>query len=770
MASDTEGTTSISAEVSKFDELLVSFGLTPDPALFPDQLVAWAVRVLKPDICCYYQLDPLRQEFQRKASFPTEFWSQAHISTVFDCRPQASGALGRAAETVEVVVVDNPLVEAARGAYDPYPQPVAFEVLVPIVGLDSILSVRRTALAVLVLSWSVTPSNSVDLVSVARFVSHLASNVLNNALTATRRERHIAFLDRLTKLTAAPSSHHRSLYDGFLAGLAELAPTRFLSLWLHDSQNDLLVLRSFHPGQIDGHPVLGSQFDTSVLHVDTCVSGVALRTGRPFVATAARTEKRFANHNFAKEHGLSWFVSFPLINEDTSTPMGVINVWLAGPPLEHGDEAIDQYAAYVRYFAAAKQTSELMFQDALFGELDSFFSDLIRFEDSRRSWNQLATRIARDMAAEGCSIFISDERGLSLKGTTATRHNDAVVYASGEGLTGLVWQQGGPLLYQRETASRFARQHVSKYRELRDQSRSILLVPIKNSSSETIGVVRCVNKVFGNGGARTRSCFTTEDVGQLETIAAWLSSVYDKLALIRQKEEEQDRAFRSLHHEIIGPIDGILSHVDWIERHSRIRDAESWDMERLRLKLSDIKENSRLLWNVARALGPFNLAQSVGLRPIQLVALANTCLGFVVNDARARRIEIDIDGLYEVAEITADPMQMMTVFYNLLRNGLKYADPNESRRYIEFSASENSQTSDVTILIEDNGVGIPQGEEDVIFTKFKRGSNAADVAPIGEGLGLHYCREAMARQQGEISVLRNAKPTIFRLRMLGKKR
>ena len=103
----------------------------------------------------------------------------------------------------------------------------------------------------------------------------------------------------------------------------------------------------------------------------------------------------------------------------------------------------------------------------------------------------------------------------------------------------------------------------------------------------------------------------------------------------------------------------------------------------------------------------------------------------------------------------------MRVFYNLLRNAIKYHDPNEKYKYVRISASNEDDR--ILINFEDNGVGVPVGEESLIFEKFKRGSNARIVFPEGTGLGLAYCKSIMQKHGGFIRLDRGniSKPTVF---------
>jgi CheY-like chemotaxis protein len=107
----------------------------------------------------------------------------------------------------------------------------------------------------------------------------------------------------------------------------------------------------------------------------------------------------------------------------------------------------------------------------------------------------------------------------------------------------------------------------------------------------------------------------------------------------------------------------------------------------------------------------------------------------------------------------------MRVFFNLLRNAIKYSDPHEQHKYILICGAQ--EPGHVVLSFIDNGIGIIKGEEEIIFRKYSRGSNAVSVFPEGTGLGLDYCRNVIQKHGGSIMVDRNnlSKPTVITIRL-----
>ncbi len=92
--------------------------------------------------------------------------------------------------------------------------------------------------------------------------------------------------------------------------------------------------------------------------------------------------------------------------------------------------------------------------------------------------------------------------------------------------------------------------------------------------------------------------------------------------------------------------------------------------------------------------------------------------------------------------VRLDGVLIEQVLVNLLENALKYAPPDGP---IELSAARTDDT--VTVEVADRGPGLQPGDEQRIFDKFYRGSQARKG---GVGLGLTICRGIVEAHGGRI--------------------
>lgn len=94
--------------------------------------------------------------------------------------------------------------------------------------------------------------------------------------------------------------------------------------------------------------------------------------------------------------------------------------------------------------------------------------------------------------------------------------------------------------------------------------------------------------------------------------------------------------------------------------------------------------------------------------------------------------------------INIDAVLIERVLCNLLENATKYAPPGSA---IKISADQSEYS--LSVVVSDNGPGLPAGKEEAIFEKFMRG--ARESATPGVGLGLAICRAIVEAHGGNIS-------------------
>jgi PAS domain S-box-containing protein len=104
----------------------------------------------------------------------------------------------------------------------------------------------------------------------------------------------------------------------------------------------------------------------------------------------------------------------------------------------------------------------------------------------------------------------------------------------------------------------------------------------------------------------------------------------------------------------------------------------------------------------------------------------------------------------ELPPVQADPVLVRQLIDNLVGNAVKYTAPGVVPALRITSSSSDDM---VTVRIEDNGIGIPEGQHDAIFGNFHRAHTSDGY--LGTGLGLAICKRIVERHGGHISAADN---------------
>ncbi|MEI6316172.1 MAG: HAMP domain-containing sensor histidine kinase [bacterium] len=96
-------------------------------------------------------------------------------------------------------------------------------------------------------------------------------------------------------------------------------------------------------------------------------------------------------------------------------------------------------------------------------------------------------------------------------------------------------------------------------------------------------------------------------------------------------------------------------------------------------------------------------------------------------------------------EITADYEKIRVVIQNLVENAIKYSN-KETRIVINASKKDSA----IEISVHDNGIGITTEEQQNIFGKFFRATNAKQQDVVGSGLGLYTTKRIVEKHKGKI--------------------
>jgi signal transduction histidine kinase len=209
---------------------------------------------------------------------------------------------------------------------------------------------------------------------------------------------------------------------------------------------------------------------------------------------------------------------------------------------------------------------------------------------------------------------------------------------------------------------------------------------------------------------------------------------------LRESEQLKSEMIAVASHEVRTPLSSVLgftklllkedSDVETRRRYLGIVEAQA---ERLAALLDDFLTLDRLEKG------------QLGMRD-ELVDMRAVLQDQVqLYEAESEGHHLELQAPEDSLPVRGDPARLAQVVGNLLSNAIKYSPGGG---IVEVVAERSNRT--VRVSVNDEGLGIPDEQQDRIFTKFFRGT-AVDSGIPGSGLGLAFSRAVAEAHGGRIT-------------------
>ncbi|MCA3507535.1 MAG: sodium:solute symporter [Rhodobacter sp.] len=245
---------------------------------------------------------------------------------------------------------------------------------------------------------------------------------------------------------------------------------------------------------------------------------------------------------------------------------------------------------------------------------------------------------------------------------------------------------------------------------------------------------------------------------RLEAQSEELTRTARQLQLANEKltrlSAQKDSFLSQISHELRTPMTSIRAFSEilregdmpptMVRRHATIIHDEAIRLTRL---LDDLL-NLSVLENAGMQL-------TLGL--VSLQDMIDRALVAAAQTRPERSFAVYRDPASEALYVTTDADRLTQVFINLISNARKYCAAPEP----ELRIAVRQRGGRVMVDVVDNGRGIPEDSQALIFEKFARLTDETRAG--GAGLGLAICREVMTALGGSISYLPGQGGTAFRV-------
>lgn len=319
------------------------------------------------------------------------------------------------------------------------------------------------------------------------------------------------------------------------------------------------------------------------------------------------------------------------------------------------------------------------------------------------------------------------------------------------GLSDWIWTHSAPIVV--ENTARDKRANCSELLT-RFGIKSVVGYPLI-SGAQVVGVIY-------TGDFVPRTC-GEQEMRLLSTLATQLSAAIEKSRLyesLERKIRAQERQIEALEktnilksdfvahvsHELRTPLTSIKAYMETLNTHI---DDENFTQRKEFLGIVS-KETDRLIRIVGDILDVSKI--EFGQRPLQrtqfeLRPLVDDVASMLAPALAEKEIELRTSIPDTLPRLDADEDLMKQVFINLVTNAIKYSPQGT---VVTVGAAE--EAVDIVIMVEDQGIGIPEDEVDHVFDKYFRVRSESMSKLEGVGLGLAIVKNIVEQHGGTIRV------------------
>lgn len=260
---------------------------------------------------------------------------------------------------------------------------------------------------------------------------------------------------------------------------------------------------------------------------------------------------------------------------------------------------------------------------------------------------------------------------------------------------------------------------------------AIVIAPVRDDAGRVIGVTKIAHDI--------------SDVKRIqEDLKAALRSAEAAQTAAQQANQAKDYFLAILSHELRTPLTPVLTLATMLKRDKHLPPEYRHDVEMI---LRNSQLEARLIDDLLDVTRIVRGKLELDLRATPLCQIIHGAVEICTPDIEARRIHFGVDiGPDAPYVIRADSARLQQVFWNLIRNSIKFTPQGGC---IGIRCRANSHGS-VIAEVTDSGQGIDPGLLPHIFNAFEQGGRQTTRKFGGMGLGLTICKGVVEQHGGKI--------------------
>jgi signal transduction histidine kinase len=232
------------------------------------------------------------------------------------------------------------------------------------------------------------------------------------------------------------------------------------------------------------------------------------------------------------------------------------------------------------------------------------------------------------------------------------------------------------------------------------------------------------------------------DIGRAVVNARLLDLERRLVDQLRRTDQAKTSLFATVAHELKNPLASIVGHVELLQDDT---DEEAgWSLgviERNTHRLQALVDDLLTLAKVSDPDRPLVSSQ------LDLAHLTQNAIDMFRPSAEQRGISLTSDLVEGKAVVVGNADELGRVLDNLVSNAVKFSPDHGVVRL-----STRRDRDKLVLLCADEGMGISEQDQELLFTEFFRGTNPEALQVPGTGLGLSIVTRIVARHGGSVRV------------------
>jgi len=341
-------------------------------------------------------------------------------------------------------------------------------------------------------------------------------------------------------------------------------------------------------------------------------------------------------------------------------------------------------------------------------------------------------RAAADIThAEAASILLYDDMARQLYFQVATNIDEPTMRGLLVPLDNSVagWIVTNRKSVRIDDAQKDTRHYSNVDQTLSHTTKSMLGIPLV-TKNKVVGVLEVLNKKRGK--------FTDPDESMLTVLGAQAAVAIENARLFQQSD-----LIAEFVHELRTPLASLSTATYLLLRPEMSQEQRSQIVNNIHNETLRLNSLASSFLDLARLE-----SGRVQFRKTKFSAadLLYECRDVMMSKAQETNIQIRVDVPNDMPLMEADRDKVKQVLLNLLSNAIKYNRPNGS-----IIITGNYTEAELSVMIQDTGLGIPEESVPHLFEKFFRVREHEGKA-AGTGLGLSICKQIIQGHNGRIEV------------------